>query len=65
MYVNPSDIEVPVLTGRGGLAVFLSEPRFEDLPVIFEGPGIEGKAPARADVDLLRELRAEGLAARA
>jgi deoxyribonuclease IV len=47
--------------GRGGLAVFLSEPRFDDLPVIFEGPGIEGKAPARADVDLMRELRAEGI----
>jgi deoxyribonuclease-4 len=50
--------------GRGGLAVFLSEPRFESLPVIFEGPGIEGKAPAKGDVDLMRELRAEGLARR-
>jgi hypothetical protein len=37
---------------------------FEDLPAIFEGPGIEGKAPAKADVDLMRELREEGLAAR-
>ena len=51
--------------GRAGVSVFLSEPRFEGLPVIFEGPGIEGKAPARADVDVMRELRAEGLAARA
>jgi deoxyribonuclease-4 len=50
--------------GRGGLAVFLSEPRFEGLPVIFEGPGVEGKAPARGDVDLMRELRAEGLSRR-
>ena len=50
--------------GRGGCATFLSEPRFEDLPAIFEGPGIEGKAPAKADVDLMRELREEGLAAR-
>jgi deoxyribonuclease-4 len=50
--------------GREGIGVFLSEPRFADLPVIFEGPGIEGKAPAKGDVDLMRELRAEGLARR-
>ncbi|MDX6699195.1 MAG: deoxyribonuclease [Solirubrobacteraceae bacterium] len=50
--------------GREGIGVFLSEPRFEDLPVIFEGPGVEGKAPAKGDVDLMRELRAEGLARR-
>jgi deoxyribonuclease-4 len=29
------------LIGRDGLAAFLSEPRFEGLPVIFEGPGVE------------------------
>lgn len=50
--------------GREGIAVFLSEPRFDGLPVIFEGPGVEGKAPAKADVDLMRELREEGLARR-
>lgn len=50
--------------GRDGISVFLSEPRFEGLPVIFEGPGIEGKAPARADVDLMKELREAGLASR-
>ena len=50
--------------GREGIAAFLSEPRFQDLPVIFEGPGIEGKAPARADVDAMRELREAGLASR-
>jgi len=50
--------------GRKGCATFLSEPRFEGLPAIFEGPGVEGKAPAKADVDLMRELREEGLAAR-
>jgi deoxyribonuclease-4 len=47
--------------GREGIAVFLSEPRFDGLPVIFEGPGVEGKAPAKGDVDLMRELREEGL----
>ena len=46
--------------GRGGLAVFLSEPRFEGLPVIFEGPGVDGKAPAKGDVDLMKELREAG-----
>ena len=50
--------------GREGISVFLSEPRFEDLPVIFEGPGVEGKAPAKGDVDLMRELREAGLASR-
>ena len=50
--------------GREGIAVFLSEPRFDGLPVIFEGPGVEGKAPAKGDVDLMRELREAGLASR-
>lgn len=50
--------------GRDGIATFLSEPRFEGLPVIFEGPGVEGKAPAKGDVDLMHELREAGLASR-
>ena len=29
--------------GRKGCAAFLSEPRFEGLPCIFEGPGAAGK----------------------
>jgi deoxyribonuclease-4 len=51
--------------GKKGCAAFLSEPRFEGLPCVFEGPGIEGKQAQAADVALMRELRAEGLAARA
>jgi deoxyribonuclease IV len=50
--------------GEDGCAVFFSEPRFEGLPAIFEGPGIEGKAPAKVDVDQAWELRERGLAAR-
>jgi deoxyribonuclease-4 len=50
--------------GEEGCAAFLSEPRFEGLAVVFEGPGFEGKAPAKADVDRARELRERGLAAR-
>jgi len=51
--------------GKEGCAAFLSEPRFESLPTIFEGPGVEGKAPTAADIDRARELRAAGLKARA
>ncbi len=50
--------------GRKGCAAFLSEPRFEDLPVIFEGPGMEGKGVVRKDVDLMKRLRKQGLKAR-
>jgi deoxyribonuclease-4 len=50
--------------GDAGCAVFLSEPRFDGLPGIFEGPGIEGKAPAKADVDAMKRLRKRGLSAR-
>ena len=50
--------------GEEGCAAFLSEPRFEGLPALFEGPGVEGKAPAKFDVDKAKELRATGLKAR-
>jgi deoxyribonuclease IV len=50
--------------GEDGCAAFLSEPRFEGLPAVFEGPGIDGKAPSLADVRKALELRERGLAAR-
>jgi deoxyribonuclease-4 len=50
--------------GREGCAVFLSEPGFEALPAIFEGPGMAGKQVELGDIRLMHELRAEGLAAR-
>jgi len=50
--------------GSRGCSAFLSEPRFEGLPAIFEGPGVEGKAPAKADMARMRRLRANGLRAR-
>ena len=50
--------------GDEGCAAFLSEPRFEGLPVIFEGPGIAGKQAELEDVRKMQELRAAGLAAR-
>jgi deoxyribonuclease-4 len=50
--------------GDKGCGAFLSEPRFEGLPALFEGPGVEGKAPELADVDKMKALRKKGLAAR-
>lgn len=50
--------------GDEGCAAFLSEPRFEGLPVIFEGPGFAGKQAELEDVRKMQELRAAGLAAR-
>lgn len=50
--------------GREGCAAFFSEPRFEGLPMIFEGPGVEGKGVVARDIEIARALRAEGLAAR-
>ncbi len=50
--------------GARGCGAFLSEPRFENLPAIFEGPGTEGKAPTRQDMDRAKELRRNGTRAR-
>jgi deoxyribonuclease-4 len=50
--------------GSRGCAAFLSEPRFEGLPALFEGPGPSGHAPDKVDVDKLKKLRAQGLRAR-
>src|SRR5680860_1306151 len=50
--------------GTRGCGAFLSEPRFEELPAIFEGPGIEGKAPTKKDIDRAKELRHNGKRAR-
>jgi deoxyribonuclease IV len=50
--------------GPRGCAAFLSEPRFEKLPVLFEGPGVEGKAVAKEDIDRMKELRRNGLRSR-
>jgi deoxyribonuclease-4 len=50
--------------GERGCSAFLSEPRFEALPALFEGPGIEGKAPGAVDIAQMRDLRKKGLARR-
>jgi deoxyribonuclease IV len=50
--------------GDKGCAAFLSEPAFEKLPALFEGPGTSGHAPDKVDVDTMKKLRGRGLAAR-
>ena len=50
--------------GPDGIAAFLSEPRFEGLPVVFEGPGASGKAVERPDIENAIALRERGLKAR-
>ena len=59
-HANLGDGEI----GREGCAAFLSEPAFDGLPVIFEGPGVAGKQVEPEDVRIMRELREQGLAAR-
>jgi len=49
--------------GERGLSVFLSDPRFGDLPTLIETGGTDG-APEAADVELARKLRKRGIAAR-
>jgi deoxyribonuclease-4 len=50
--------------GREGCAAFLSEPRFEGMPAILEGPGMEGKGVVPEDIAFARDLRDDGLKAR-
>jgi deoxyribonuclease-4 len=62
-----SDRHAPLGTGElgaRGCAAFLSEPRFDELPIFFEGPGFAGEAPALEDVERMRELRRNGLRSR-
>ena len=59
-HVNLGDGEI----GRAGMAAFLSEPRFEGLPCVLEGPGLAGKGVVEEDIALALTLREEGLAAR-
>ena len=49
--------------GERGLAVFLSDPRFEELPALVE-TGADKGAPALSDIETARRLRKRGRAAR-
>jgi deoxyribonuclease IV len=59
-HANLGDGEI----GSRGCGAFLSEPRFEGLPCVFEGPGAAGKAVEKPDVDNMYKLRRQGLGAR-
>ncbi len=59
-HINLGDGEI----GAEGIAAFLSEPRFDGLPAIFEGPGHKGKAVEPEDIDNAIALRKRGLKAR-
>jgi len=50
--------------GAEGCAVFLSEPRFADLPCVLETPGPEKKGPTKKQVKEASALRERGLKAR-
>ncbi|HEY1713194.1 MAG TPA: deoxyribonuclease IV [Solirubrobacteraceae bacterium] len=51
--------------GDRGCAAYLSEPRFEKLPLVIETQGPERQGPAREEVELCFKLRKRGLASRA
>ena len=59
-HTNLGDGEI----GVEGMIAFLSEPRFEGLPVIFEGPGRSGKEIDPVDMAWAYDLRSRGLAER-
>ncbi len=59
-HINLGDGEI----GRKGCAAFLSEPRFDGLPCVLEGPGAKGKGVDRDDLEDAFKLRKAGLAAR-
>lgn len=46
--------------GEAGCAAFLSEPAFDGLPTVFEGPGMTGKGVEVGDIRRMRELRNQG-----
>jgi deoxyribonuclease-4 len=50
--------------GESGLAVFLSDPRFEDLPTIMETGSVEKGGVSAEDLKLAVQLRKRGLAER-
>jgi deoxyribonuclease-4 len=42
--------------GRKGLKAFLGEKRLQGLPAVFEGPGLDGHAPSKQDMQAFRRL---------
>jgi deoxyribonuclease-4 len=59
-HADPGEGEI----GPHGCAVFLSEPRFQDLPLVLEASGPENKGASAEQIAYTRKLREEGLARR-
>jgi deoxyribonuclease IV len=51
--------------GEDGIRTFLSERRFEGLPVLLEVPGPDGRGPDRGQIEIAKRLREEALPRRA
>jgi deoxyribonuclease-4 len=51
--------------GEEGCAVFLSEPRFQELPCVLETPGPDRSGPTAEELALARALRERGIRTRA
>ncbi len=47
--------------GNRGCAVFLSEPRFQGLPLVLETPGPDRQGPTKAEITRTRRLRSQGI----
>jgi deoxyribonuclease-4 len=47
--------------GNAGCAVFLSEPRFQDLPLVLETQGPDHQGPSKAEITRARRLRGQGI----
>ena len=59
-HANIGDGEI----GLDGCRVFLSEPRFDQLPCVLETPGTDRSGPLAEELALCERLRSEGLKAR-
>jgi deoxyribonuclease IV len=56
-HANVGDGEI----GRRGCSVFVSEPRFQDLPCVLETQGPQHTGPSEAEITLTRRLRTQGV----
>jgi deoxyribonuclease-4 len=56
-HANVGDGEI----GRRGCGVFVSEPRFQDLPCVLETQGPQHTGPSKDEITLTRRLRTQGV----
>ena len=45
--------------GRKGFETIMGHPAFRDVPFLLEVPGLDGEGPDKANVDILKEIRAK------